>query len=331
MLPNGEIAAQFLQMRIKHDRLIGAHKVFDSMRKMKIDAPWEPQRFSCIFAPTGSGKSTTVKDYIETVIVDYVIARGLFPANMNRKEIAHKQHIALHVTLAAKATEKSFASDILTAFGDPRASRGTKDSMLGRAYDYIGVKGSQIMFIDEVQHLDHRYEADQKKKSSRVFSAENSSVTDMMKVIMIRGRIPIVFLGIEGARNLILGDDQMNMRNLGEIDFRQLRPERPAEQRMFVRYLGCIGILMQQCGIFPKESDLVSGDIPAKIHEVVSGRVGTASNLILAAATIARERGADQLLETHLLAAVDEWAIPAKLISYNPFRSGIRQRELRAA
>lgn len=330
MLPNGEIAAQFLQMRIKHDRLREAHKVFDSMRQMKIEAPWESQRFSCIFAPTGSGKSTTVRDYIETVIVDYVIAQGLFPATMSRKEIAHRQHIALHVTLAAKATEKSFASDILAAFGDPRASRGTKDSMLGRAYDYMEAKGSQIMFIDEVQHLDHRYDADP-KKSSRIFTAENSSVTDMMKVIMIRGRIPIVFIGIDGARNLILGDDQMNMRNLGEIDFAQLRPEHPAEQRMFVLYLGSVGILMQQRGIFPKESDLVSGDIPAKVHEVVGGRLGTASNLVLAAATIAKERKADQLTETHLSAAVDEWAIPAKLISYNPFRSGIRQRELRAA
>ena len=76
---------------------------------------------------------------------------------------------------------------------------------------------------------------------------------------------------------------------MGEIDFSQLRPERPAEQRMFVLYLGSVGILMQQRGIFPKESDLVSGEIPAKVHEVVGGRVGTASNLILAAATIARD------------------------------------------
>jgi hypothetical protein len=88
---------------------------------------------------------------------------------------------------------------------------------------------------------------------------------------------------------------------------------------------------MQQHGIFPKESDLVSGEIPAKVHEVVGGRLGTASNLIMAAATIGRERGAHQLLEEHLLSAVDEWAIPAQLISYNPFRSGIRQRELRTA
>lgn len=143
MLPNGTIAAEFLKMRIHHTRLTSAHEVYDSLREMKVQSPGEPQRFACLFAPTQSGKSTSVRSYIETRVVDDAIAMGLFPKDMDRREIAEHQRLALHVTLDGKATPKSLASDILESFRDPRATKGTATSMMGRVYDYMRHFGTQ--------------------------------------------------------------------------------------------------------------------------------------------------------------------------------------------
>ena len=92
-----------------------------------------------------------------------------------------------------------------------------------------------------------------------------------------------------------------------------------------------LGLKLKQHGIFDEPADLVAGDIPSCIHEVVSGRLGMASNLVLAASTIAKERRANQLQREHLSAAVYEWAIPRGLIDYNPFDRGVNGYKRRAA
>lgn len=322
MIPNGVIASEFLKMRINHGRQKIAHEVFDSLRQMKIRSPNEPQRFVGLFAPTQSGKSTTVRSYIQTRIVDEAIRLGHFQKDMLREEIAEKQKIALHVTMEGKATSKSLASDILSAFGDPRASQGTTTSMLGRVYAYMKFYGTQILFLDEIQHLDHRLSM-KGGCWSRAGLIESSAVTDTLKTMLLRGLVPIVFIGIEEASSMIFGDPQLSSRCLGTIDYSRLRPERPEDRKIFVEYCGMLGLKLKQHGIFDEPADLVTGDIPSCIHEVVSGRLGMVSNLVLAACTIAKERGANKLQREHLSAAVYEWAIPRGLIDYNPFELGI--------
>jgi hypothetical protein len=92
-----------------------------------------------------------------------------------------------------------------------------------------------------------------------------------------------------------------------------------------------LGIKLKQHGIFSETVNLLEADIPAMVHEVASGRLGTASNLIAAARTIAREYGAPQVLREHISAAVYDWAIPMEVIDYNPFEQGIDAFRRRAA
>ncbi|RUM99879.1 hypothetical protein EET67_03065 [Pseudaminobacter arsenicus] len=330
LMVDGQVEAEFLKMCIPHPRMSKAHRIYDNLRQMKVLAPNKPQRCACLFAPTHSGKSKTVETYIENQIVDELIAEGLFPAEMDRSEIARLQRRALHVTLESKATPKSAASDILTEFNDPHASHGTATSLLSRVYHHMRKHGTQILFLDEIQHMDHR-QTEKDNKPRRAGVCESTAVTDTLKTMLIRGLVPIVFVGIDDAESMILGDQQLAARCITKIDFRQLRNDVPEDLEIFLDYLGMLGIKLMQHGLMKEISDLLEGKLPAVIHAVASGRLGVASKLVAAACTIARERKAARVLAEHVSAAIDEWAIPMEMIDYNPIAQGLRDYERRAA
>jgi hypothetical protein len=315
-------------MNIPHPRMTDAHKTYDELRKLKRLAPYKPQKCASLFAPSQSGKSKTVESYIETQVVDEVIAAHLFPADMDREDIARMQRIALHVTLGSNATPKSLAGDILEGFGDPHARTGTEVSLLGRVYRYMKHFGTQILFIDEVQHLDNRL-TENEKKIERASAPLSSAVPDALKTMLIRGLIPIVFIGTSEARNMIMSERQLRERCLCHIDFSTLRPEVFKERDIFERYLEHLGVKIKQHGVLDEVADLLGAGLPPLIHIVAGGRLGAASNFVAAACMVARERGASRLSREHLASAVNEWAIPNELIAYNPFEQGIQDYERR--
>lgn len=327
---DGRVQAEFLKMSIPHPRLMQAHQVYDNLRQMKVLAPNKPQRCACLFAPTQSGKSKTIETYIETKIVDELIAERLFPSDMDREEIARLQRRALHVTLEGAATPKSSASDMLNAFNDPHASHGTATSLLARLYHHMRRHGTQILFLDEVQHLDHRL-TQKDNKPRRTAFCESTAVTDTLKTMLIRGLVPIVFVGVDEAENMILGDRQLAARCLTRINFAELRNDVPEEIEIFLDYLGMLGIKLVQHGLMDEISDLCAGSLPAVVHAVGLGRLGIASSLIAAACTIARERKASRVTPEHVSVAIEEWAMPMGIIDYNPLAQGLREFERRAA
>ncbi|MBZ9696458.1 ATP-binding protein [Mesorhizobium sp. CO1-1-9] len=262
--------------------------------------------------------------------MDELIAEGLFPPDMDRDEIVKQQRRALYVTLDGAATVKSAVSDILLEFKDPRATLGTATSLLGRVYDYMRRCGTQILFLDEIQHLDDR-QTEKDKKPKRAAMYESTAVTDTLKTMLIRGLVPIVFIGVDDAESMILGDPQLSARCVSKIEFESLRDDVPEERDIFLDYCGMLGIKLHQHGLFDEASNLIEGDLPAVIHRVASGRLGMASNLIAAACSIAREQRAPRVLREHVSGAIDEWAIPMGHIDYNPLAQGLRDYERRAA
>jgi hypothetical protein len=330
LMVDGRVEAEFLKMCIPHPRMSHAHRIYDNLRQMKVLAPNKPQRCACLFAPTHSGKSKTVEAYIETQIVDELIVEGMFSAEMDRSEIARLQRRALHVTLDSKATTKSCYSDILREFNDPHASQGTATSLLARVYHHMRKHATQILFLDEIQHMDHR-QTEKDSKPKRAGVCESTAVTDTLKTMLIRGLVPIVFIGIDEAESMILGDQQLAARCITKIDFRQLRNDVPEDLEIFLDYLGMLGIKLMQHGLVKEISDLLEKNLPAVIHAVASGRLGMASRLVAAACTIARERKATSVMAEHVSAAIEEWAIPMGLIDYNPLAQGLHGFERRAA
>jgi hypothetical protein len=309
-----KIWEEFENIRIKHPRLVEAHDAFDDLRKLRKATPNAPQRFVALFAPTHSGKSMSVRTYLETAVATEAIARGLFSDDMDRKLIAKRQRIALHVTLSANATPKTLASDILRALGDERAESGNTPSLLARAYDLMHKIGIEILFVDEIQHL-------------REYGI---SVTDTLKTMMIRGLVPMVFIGIEEARHHLFNDPQLANRCLLELDYSCLDYENQSERKLFEDYCGRLGLKLKQHELFEKAADLLADDIPACLHVVSGGRIGMVSRLVQDAATIAAEQAADTVRRHHIDEAVAVWLRKGR-VKENPFRSGVRRTKVKAA
>ncbi|WP_457578616.1 AAA family ATPase [Ensifer adhaerens] len=308
-----DIMSKFDCIRIKHPRLEEAHMWFDTMRGTKRASPQSPKKFISIFAPAQSGKSMSVLTYIHTKVVDEVIKAGLFDKDLGREAIAKEQKLVLHLTLTAKATTKSFVEDVLVALGDPYP-QGDERAMKRRVYDLMRKCGTELLVIDEIQHLS----GDRRRKRSTAVS-DATPVTDTMKVMLIRGLVPIVFVGIPEARHHLFGDPQLAERCINELDFKPLDLMKPKERKIFLEYCGRLSLKLHQHEIFEDETDLLNGDIPACLHIVSGGRIGTVSNLVLFASIIAFEQDARCITRDHLVQATDEWAIPKGVIDYNPF------------
>jgi hypothetical protein len=322
-ITQGKIVAEFQNMRIKHERLKLAHDVFDALREARRNTPFEPQRFASIFAPTHSGKSMAVRIYLETIVAEEAIKRGLFSKEMNRKEIAAKQRIVVHISLEGVARIKNLAQEILIGLGLP-GEKGTASDLLKLAYDHLKDLTTELLIVDEMQHLKTTRE---RAKFAELKEGE-TALTNTLKTILIRGLVPMVFIGVEDARPLVFNDPQLAERCIAEIDYDSLDFAVKGERDLFVNYCGRLGLKLKQHGLFERASNFLSEGIAECLYAASTGRIGTVSRIVEQAAMLAAEEGASQVVREHLEKAVDRWLIPKKRINYNPFRTGIRTAEL---
>jgi AAA domain len=319
---HGNILAEFENMRIEHGRLQKAYDVFDSLRVTKRKAPFQPKRWSSIFAPTGSGKSTAIRMYLENVVAKEVVRRKLFPADMDPFEIATKQKAVVHITLDGVTNIKNLMQRILSAMGGP--TKGTKSDLTKLVYDHLKEPTVELLIIDELQHLLPKKDKDKRPDDA---GDEPTAITDTLKSMLIHGCVPMVFVGIEEARSVIFNSKQLAGRNVQQIDYSCLDWTIPAEREIFLKYCGNVGLKLKQHELFEQSSNFLKGDIPACLHAATSGRLGMVSRIVEQASLIAVDDKSSQVLRPHLEKAVDQWAIPTNLITYNPFR-GIREAKL---
>lgn len=323
----GELRARLDALRVDHPRMQRVSKVCDTLRSMKRHAPHAPQKLASVFAQSQSGKSTTIVNYIATTVVNDVLSSGEFPADLDRCEVARLQRKVVHVTLSSKATLKQLASDILCKLGDPYSHVGTSGSLMQRAYDWMRKAGTELLIIDEIQSLSTN--RTRRADGSRGEFARSTEVTDGLKIMLIRGLVPIVLVGVEEARHYLFGDPQLAARCIEEVNFQPLRFERSDEQKMFIEFCGQYGCLLEQAGLFEEPANLVVGDVPWCLHEASGGMLGMATNIIDCAAIAAAERGEQRVCREHLEIAIDEYSITKGYIDYNPIREGVRAGRVR--
>jgi hypothetical protein len=328
---NGVIWAEFLKMRIKHARLDKAHQLYDDLRYAKRSCPWSPQDFGAIFAETHSGKSMSVTTYIEWRVAEELIEAGMVPPDMPRSEVAKLQRKVLHFTLSSSATPKMLATDILRALGDKRAASGNVETLRQRVYDLLRFHGTELLVIDEIQHLSAKTSRLPDGRTCRSGITESTAVTDNLKCMLIEGLVPMMFIGITEARHHLFNDAQLASRCVQELDFGRLDFTVPEQKDIFVKYCGRLGLKLRQHGLFEDETNLVEGDIPACMLEVAGGRIGIASKLVRNACEVATAKKARCVTREHLDEATEDWAIRKGVIDYNPFRDGIRSAMLAVA
>lgn len=320
-LTNSQILAIFRKLRVKHPRLELVNEVCDELRDTMIDD--EPKQFATLFAPSHVGKSTAVKFYMEKFAVPQAVARGLVPPDLPLDEQVRRQKLVVHVTLEGGATPRSLCADILAALGDPRSARGSKNVMLRRVYDLLKTLGVELLVIDEIQHLaisKHRMSEDADLRSLQ--RSMTSEVTDTLKAMLIRGVVPMLFVGIEEARPYLLDDIQLALRCHEEIDFGELSWEDAEERKVFQDFVGRLGIHLANEGLFPERANFLNADIPAALHEASLGRLGIACRIVAKACMHAAKAKAQTVTREHLSKAVDTFAIPRGIVKVNPFKRG---------
>lgn len=313
------IEVEFANFRIPHPRLVEVGKRLDEMRNVAeaSRAEWiargrpkkrMPMKFLPVIAPSGSGKSTSVAMYLEDVV---------------GKEAFGKNHRpVVHVTLSSEATTKRLGSDILEEFGDPDPETGTAPQLMRRTYNALEVAETDVLVIDEIQHLIH---ADTGQRTAW-------SVTETLKRMLIRGACPLVLMGTPEAKSVLLSNNQMKQRALEPVFLEPLDIQVAEERTMFIEHVAGIDLKMVEHGLAQEPSGLVVGDLPACFYDVSKGVIGTVSNLVMVAAKHAARDGRRGVTREDLSHATRRWAIPTGISDHDPFANGARDlKQLKAA
>lgn len=322
----------FESLHIQHDALNKAHEQFDAIRlaHARTAGNGRPRRCLCLFAPSHSGKSHTVLSYMRTVVAR-MIAEDPSLADRDPEVLAREQKKVVHVTLSAEATPKSLATDILIALEDPNPDKGTKASLWARVYRLIAALGVEMLVIDEVQHLANKRIKIVTGGNDIVFDhSRDQNVADTLKVMMIRGSVPLVFMGILQARDLVISSTQFKGRVLDEIHFETPRWPVEGERMDFIAFCGRLSLKLQEEGLFAEAPPLVVGDIPSNLYVSSLGRLGLVCRIVEKAAILALTRGSKVMERSDLAEAVDLIIVGRGELAENPFHGLAKTLEVTA-
>ena len=305
---------QFHLFRIPHPSLGDIADEIDTLRSLGRQSRelWEangkrgartPHKYLAIIGPSHTGKSTAIRHYLE---------------NMVQPEDAEMRPV-VHVTLSSKATIKQLATDILEEYKADNSTVGNASSLYVPASRTVETAQTDVLVLDGIHHL-------QGKDGETA-----TDVTETIKRYLIRGSSPLILVGTDDAKPLLVGNPQFKNRTFTPIFLRPLDVKDPKQWKTFVQHCGGFDLKLVEHGIFPEFSGLDERDVPACVYDVSGGVIGTASNLFQAAAIKAIKEEATRIGRGHLEAAVDEWARPLEVIDYNPFRDGVADLKVKKA
>ena len=312
---------EFRKFRIVHPRLERIRREIEIMREVgrANRDEWiekgrkgkrSPHKFLPIIGPSGSGKSTCIEHYIETT-----------PDVSRRNDDLRPM---LHVTLSAQARVKTLASDILEAYGDPDFEEGTAAKLMRRAANHSDVGETDLIVLDEIHHTINTDGTGVETGGKGGKTAW--SVTETIKRWLIRGTCPLILIGTEEAKPLLLKNPQFKNRCLEPIFLNPLDVSLQEERGIFLDHCAGFDLKLVEHGIMKSCSGLIAGDIPLCMYDVSGGVIGIASNVFEVACERAIRRGARKISRDDLDEAVQNWAIPLGITDHNPFRNGVRTR-----
>ncbi len=212
----------------------------------------------------------------------------------------------LRSSVAAPATIKGMASQLLWDLGDPLPEQGSIPSLTGRLCKLIKKCGVELIILDEFQHL-----VDEDKKKVLQSSA------DWLKTILNMTGVPIVLMGMPWSVNILRKNDQLDRRFPFREKLRDFGWSSPEEQREFSNFL----IVLEKTLPLPKPSNLYSGQMPLRLFGATQGIISNVMKLISKAAEKAFEKAIENINIDLLALAYDEEIASRFSGMDNPFRT----------
>lgn len=285
--------AAFNDIYLDYPRHTLLHSRCDFLQKLGRATRGQPQKGLRVLAPSGSGKSRAAQRYVE-------IASRHAPSDTKP---------VIYVQLEKFPTPRWLMTRILDVFGDRFGSRGTEAILRQRALACFERFGSELLILDEVQHLNYR-------------STAANDITDYLKVLLDSGAIPIVFMGTEEATGMFQRNVQLSSRLLPPCDFEPLNPRSPDDHLLLLGFVSALTRAIHEDGLMAERSDFCDPKTLSCLQAVSQGIVGRLSRLMMVALEGAVRRGARRVEVYDLALATERWAIPQGIILANPFLEG---------
>lgn len=250
-----------------------------------------------VSGPSFAGKSTALKQYA-----------GILE---KRGEMTATKKTVVHVSLDRSCTTKRLIASCLEAFGDEYSDRAVESLLRKRLYLCIERFQTEVLFIDEVQHMDFR-------------SSDRDDATDMLKRFLDDSVASLVLAGNEDARSFLRSNIQLANRMIAPADINPLDRHDRTQAGTFSTFVKRLDAQIVEAGLMLGPSNLAEERTLLCLHEVSRGLLGRVVGLVRAALEIALGRGATRIEPFDLAAATREWAVPLGIIPYDPFSKGVR-------
>jgi hypothetical protein len=316
------VEVEFKKFRIKTPQLVAAQVRLDAMRLAIRKTKGKEQDPLVFLGPTQSGKSTVIKDWIESILAN--------------EDFGDKPHPVLHVTLNSSTTQKSLGLDMLTTLGEfappikviedtmrrrgpvrmrRMESKGSDAWLLTLALHAVGLAGVEVLVLDEMHHL----------VKSDTAEVTRYSVTEAVKTICIRGVCQVVCVGTERLQRILSADNtkQLSFRAREPIVLRPVDVSIPEQAVLFKQWVGALDAKLVEHGIFPRASNLASAEWLPCFYDVSRGVLGRVSRIVSAATDFAIINGRDYLTAEDFSQATRGWMV-LKKADWDPWAQGAR-------
>lgn len=245
-----------------------------------------------ITGASGSGKSTLAKTFR-----DVVLARP-------RSNAAIRP--VVYVELEQACTVKRMWSAILHAYDDEFHDEGTVEDLRARAVRTIRAMGTDLLAIDEVQHLFHR-------------SKDGLAATDAFKRLLDAGVCSLALIGDLEGRRLLESNPQLVNRMVSPADVRVLDASSAADHAMLSGFLKRYDERMVALDLHPEPAGLHDPRFVAGLMDVGTGLLGVMVNVVREASDRAHLRGARRIEPYDLANAAGAWSGAQHRQRHNPF------------
>jgi len=218
-------------------------RTFDRLSEVHQDVlRTRSSRGLMVLGPSGAGKTTTVREYINAA----------FPQVL----VPSQSYRAVHVEIPASPTQKSLATSILIGLGDPfaTAQRHPAELKMARVATLLRNLHTEVLVLDEAQHL-----VDYKR--SNAYDA-----ADWLKNLMNSSEITVVLVGLKRSRQLLWANEQLRRRFSAIVELERFDWATIEDQRRFASLVGSIGRILPVPTV-----DLTAGDMLHRLYHASFG------------------------------------------------------------
>lgn len=292
---------------IAHPQSQGILKKIKRAHRSKEISP-EPKSM-CIIGPTGSGKSTIIKKYMEQhpiSIKDKSSRLTIFNAVIPSDSTPRKFIRSLLTSLLAQISNCK-PEDVPANLVNDQDSDTTKL----RLYKYLHDAGVELIILDEFQHLISNKTA----SSSKVLL----ELAKTIKVMIIETGIPIVMVGTGRANIVFDVDPEVSRRFHASIEIYPFMINDEQAFSMYRKFLAEVDKLLP----FEKLSKLAEKELAIRLYAASNGFIDDIMRIIHAAGEDAIEDDVSYISLEYLAKAFEESAGKNQTAEGNPFRAPI--------